>query len=356
MAMHVLQLGPVPPPEGGVSRNMMAIRDELRAAGHRCSIIATTKGPGKASEPDVYRPRSVLALQNLLRSLKFDILHLHIGGEVNAKVIALAATAARFGNRKSVLTLHSGAFPQTKEGISAKPFSIRGLVFRKFSRLVAVNQEIADVFRRYGVAENKISVVLPYSLGLPDENVTVPAELSAFIIGHSPLLLAVGGLEKEYDPLFQIAAMKEIVNEFPDAGLLIVGEGSLRREVEQAVSASKYSTHIRITGNVGHAVTLHLIRDADILIRTTLFDGDAISVREALYLGTPVIATDNNMRPDGVHLIPVGDKNALLERINMIARSKQNQPPAQSVDTSNIKMILDLYSELKSFRCSGPEP
>src|SRR5438105_8526009 len=39
--------------------------------------------------------------------------------------------------------------------------------------------------------------------------------------------------------------------------------------------------------------SLRAIADADVLLRTTLYDGDAISVREALYLGTPVVATDN---------------------------------------------------------------
>ena len=45
------------------------------------------------------------------------------------------------------------------------------------------------------------------------------------------------------------------------------------------------------TGDVEHPVTLHLINRADILLRTTKFDGDAIAVREALFLETPVIAT-----------------------------------------------------------------
>ena len=33
-----------------------------------------------------------------------------------------------------------------------------------------------------------------------------------------------------------------------------------------------------------------------IFLRTTLYDGDSISVREALHLGVPVIASDNGMR------------------------------------------------------------
>jgi glycosyltransferase involved in cell wall biosynthesis len=57
------------------------------------------------------------------------------------------------------------------------------------------------------------------------------------------------------------------------------------------------------------------MRNADVMLRTTLFDGDAISVHEALYLGTPVIATDNGMHPEGVRLILNADRNALVREI-----------------------------------------
>ena len=39
---------------------------------------------------------------------------------------------------------------------------------------------------------------------------------------------------------------------------------------------------------------------ADVTLCTTLYDGDAVSVREGLDLGTPVIATENGMHPVGV--------------------------------------------------------
>ena len=90
MPLHILQLGPYPPPEGGISRNMLAIRDELVRYGHQCSIVATSKSSSVRNEPDVYHPRSKAALISLLRKLKFDILHLHIGGDVTMRVLALA--------------------------------------------------------------------------------------------------------------------------------------------------------------------------------------------------------------------------------------------------------------------------
>ncbi len=348
MPLHVLQLGPVPPPEGGISRNMLAIREELRAVGHRCSIIATSKSTIESNEPDVYHPRSKAAWVGLLRNLDYDILHLHIGGELTKRVLALAFACTLFGGKRTVLTLHSGGFASTDSAKNAHPSSLTGRIFQRFSRIIGVNEDLADVFRRYGVRQEKLSVVLPYSLKTPDDNISVPPPLTSFCTSHSPLLLAVGGLEKDYDPLMQIAAMRDIVRDLPNAGLMIVGGGSMQTEVEAAIQKSGYADNIYLTGNVDHAVTLHLMKDADIVLRTTLFDGDAISVREALFLGTPVIATDNGMRPDGVELIGVGDVVALVERVKDVAGRERPFKVQEQADNANIARVLAIYNDLAS--------
>lgn len=345
MSLHVLQLGPYPPPEGGISRNMLAIRDELLAGGHRCSIVATSRSSSVMDEPDVYHPRSPMALIGLLRQLKFDVLHLHIGGDVTTRVLALALTCSLFGRGRSVLTMHSGGFATSNEAEAAKPGSFAGRVFRRFSRIIAVNEKLADVFRRFGV--ESVSVIPPFALAQPDVNVTVPTGLAAFCKTHTPLLIAVGGLEKDYDPLLQIATMKEIASELPNAGLMIVGGGSMQSEVEAAVAASGCADAILLAGNVEHAVTLHLMNDADMVLRTTLFDGDAISVREALYLGTPVIATDTGERPDGVSLIPIGNKDDLLRKVLEIAAMPKASRNDMSADNTNIAAVVNLYGALK---------
>ena len=345
--MHVLQLGPHPPPEGGVSRNMLSIRDELLRDGNECTIIATTNSEAVAGERNVLRPRSAFALLKLISTLRFDVLHLHVGGEVTLSVIGLAAACSFFASGRCVMTLHSGGFPDSREGRLAKPHSIYGRIFRRFSRIIAVNQKIADVFRRYGVANEKVSVILPFSVQRPDENVVIPPSIAEFYVSHSPILLAVGGLEKYYDPLFQISVMKEVLGEFPNAGLVMVGTGSMRGEVERMAADSGYKDSILITGNVEHAVTLRLIEDADILLRTTLFDGDAIAVREALFLGTPVIATENGMRPDGVHLMDIGDSAGLVGKVKDLFPAMGNVHQASDLSPNNIAEVVALYKEIK---------
>jgi glycogen synthase len=339
MPLHVAQLGPVPPPEGGVSRNMFAIRERLIADGHRCSVVATAKSTAELSEPDVHYPRSPIELIQTIRSLDTDIVHLHIGGAVTTRVLLMSMAVATFGRGKKVMTMHSGGFPRSDIAKAASRRSLASRVFRRFDHIIAVNSEIDDVFEKFGVAENKHSVILPFSPSKPDPNVALPHDIAEFAAKHSPLLVAVGGLEDVYEPLFQINAMPEIRRHFPNAGLIIVGDGPLRPQVEAAITDA-----VMLAGNIEHAVTIKLIDAADVMLRTTRFDGDAISVREALHLGTPVVATDTAPRPDGVELIDELHPQKLTDAIK---RALDNEIPKASSDTnSSIDEVIDLYDRL----------
>jgi len=342
--MHVLQLGPYPPPEGGIHRNMLAIRDELQKNGHDCSIIATAKSSKIVSEPDVYHPRTPARLIKLLSKLNYDVLHLHIGGEIPPRVLAFIAVCAFFGRGRSVLTFHSGGYA-LKNVETAKFFLPAGIIFRRFEKIICVNALMLEMFKRFGVKKDNLRLIYPFVLQSPDKSVEIPQELKQFAEKHKPFLLTVCLLEETYDLFMQIDAMEKVLERLPDAGLMIVGSGSLEEKLKRAIAEKSYSRQILLAGDVEHKITLHLINEADVLLRTTLFDGDAIAVREALHLETPVVATDNQMRPEGVRLIPMHDSDALVEAIEILTKRVKTAQIEKPDDRSNIVEVLKVYDE-----------
>jgi glycosyltransferase involved in cell wall biosynthesis len=344
--MRLLQLGPYPPPEGGINRNILAIREELRNAGHECAIIAITKSSKITAEPDVHHPQNPFDLIRLILKLKYDLLHIHVGGELTVRVLGLLMVCGILAKGKNVLTLHSGGFAVSEEARNAKPSSFKGYVFRLYTRVICVNKLMLEVFARFGVKKERLRLIYPFYHRSPDESVNVPSQLKEFIENHHPFLLSVGLLEPDYDLFLQINALEKIKKKFPRAGLMIVGSGSLEDELKKRISESGCAEHIFLAGDVRHPVTLHLINEADILLRTTLFDGDAISVREALHLETPVIATDNGMRPEGVHLIPTRDIDALTTAIETVASREKTLKTRKEDDRTNIKAVVNLYEEI----------
>ncbi len=56
-----------------------------------------------------------------------------------------------------------------------------------------------------------------------------------------------------------------------------------------------------------------LINDSDMTLRLTNTDGDALSIRESLYLNTPIIASDVIRRPEGTILFKSRDIDDLKQ-------------------------------------------
>lgn len=342
--ISVAQLGPMPPPHGGVSTNMLAIHDALREKGHESVIVDMTNRNEKADAEHVLKPRSAFDLVRLLMKLDTDIVHYHIGGEFSVKLAMLTLFCGLLPGKKSVVTFHSGGYAK-KISETARPWSLRGVAFRAVDFVTGVNEQMIEMFRRYGVREDRTRLILPFELRQADRAVAIPQDLSGFAERSEPFLLSVGALEHEYLNEFAIESMPTVIERFPNAGLLIAGSGSLRQELTRKVDVMGLNEKVILAGNVDHSVLLHLIERSALLLRLTEYDGDAISVREALFLGTPVVATDNGMRPDGVNLLSTPLKAEDL--VNAISNSftEEAKPQTDFVE-SNAEKMIELYQKL----------
>ena len=343
--MKVVQLGPYPPPHGGVQTNLVAIRELLERSGHQCLAVNITANRRQDAD-GVFYPRSAPELMRLLWRLDADLLHLHFGGDLTRRLLGLALYCTSLPGRRTVLTFHSGGYPGSPAGQTAAPATLRGFVLRRFDGLIAVNPEIAALFRKFGVPAAHIRTILPFAVKTPDCSLALPERLAAFLGSHRPALLTVGLLEPEYDLFLQIDVLGQVLERHPRAGLIIAGSGSLEAKLRDHIGAHPWRDHVLLYGDMPHPVTLRATLECDALLRTTLYDGDSVAVREALYMGTPVIATDNGMRPEGVRLIPSRHQERLRDEIFAVL-SGTRAPRAPSGDgQENIRAVLELYRDI----------
>jgi glycosyltransferase involved in cell wall biosynthesis len=338
-------MGPYPPPHGGVQTNLVAIRRFLLARGIPCAVINLTRYRREEGD-EIYYPKHPIEVLKLLARLQYDIIHLHFGGNLSPRLMMLALACCLIPRSKTVLTFHSGGYPHSKGGKSADPLTFRGFVLRRFDRVIGVNQELEKLFRRFGVAEGQIRLIYPHAISLDSVETSLPNHLARFFQSHNPALVTVSGLEQEYALPLQIDVLGQVRERFSDAGLLIIGSGSLEAEVRELIQSKAYAEHILLCGDVPHSITLRAIAESDLFLRTTLYDGDSISVREALLIGTPVIATDNGMRPGGTYLIPCSDPDALRQTIEQVLTQTARAQPRGDAGERNIEEVFELYQEL----------
>lgn len=344
--MKVLQLGPYPPPHGGVQSNLVAIRTFLLRRGVPCAVINITRHR-KPEADEVFYPKNAVGLIQLLLRLDYEVIHLHVGGMLTRRLLGLGLVCSLMPRRKSVMTFHSGGYPTSEEGKSARANSFAGFVLRRFDGLIGVNQEIINFFRRLGVTPERTRLIYPHSFLTEEQPArTLPEPLASFFDKHNPVLISVGLLEPEYDLPLQIEAMGPLLDKFPSAGLVLIGSGSLEEELRGRIRACDYADHILLCGDVPHGITMAAISRANLMLRTTLYDGDAVSVREALHLGTPVIASDNGMRPAGVHLISKSNLQALVSAAEERLAQPTKDRTESRTDENNLQAVFDFYREL----------
>ena len=348
LIVRVLQLGPYPPPHGGVQTNLVAIHRALRARGDT-ALVANITRHRRAPGDGVYFPKNALQLVWLLLRSRADIVHIHIGGHLSTRLVLLCLVCTLLPKTKSVVTFHSGGYAGSAAGRAARPRTLRGFVLRRVDAIIAVNEEIGELMRRFGVLAQRINSIAPHAVNQDEiavaKHAPLPEPIAEFVRSHQPFLLTVGLLEPEYDLPLQLQALPTVRARFKSAGLAIVGSGSLSSELRRQIAASSVAQHVLLCGDVPHEITLGMIANADALLRTTHYDGDSVAVREALCAGTPVIATDNAMRPAGVRLVPVGDAAALEKAIEDVL-SAAFEPVRAGGDRGGVGPVLDLYDQL----------
>lgn len=327
----------------------MELRKRIQADGNRCSIINLTRHR-QPEHDDLYFPSTPREVIATLDRLKPDIVHVHFGGNLFARQAALFIVLAMRRHTKNIFTFHSGGYPTSEQGLRASPMSLRGFALRRLDAVIGVNAALVDTFRRYGVRETKLHLIEPHAGGLDRATVLeepLPDVIEQFVAKHSPFLLAVGLLEPEYGLDVQLEAFREVRKQHPNAGLVLIGSGSLNDPLRAIIDAHPERDHILLAGDVPRPKTLAAIARTDLLLRTTHYDGDALSVREALSLGTRVLATDTGMRPSGVELLKTLDAPSLAAKVTSVLSAAVPAASAPSSETEDsMGALLALYDSL----------
>jgi len=145
--------------------------------------------------------------------------------------------------------------------------------------------------------------------------VTIDPQLAAWMEQHQPLLSTALFFRPEYGFDLLVNAIARLRERHPDVGCVVMGSGEDFQKARERVDQARLDEHILLAGDVDHDTCLALMSASDVFVRPTLEDGDSISVREALELKVPVVASRVGTRPPGAILFHPGDVEDLLSKL-----------------------------------------
>lgn len=263
-------------------------------------------------------PRGLIKLARFLRRERVDILHTHLfePSVIGLQAGVLAATPLR------VMTRHYSDY-HTRVNKRWHVLLDR-LCTRLSHAVIAVSRHTADhMIEAEGAPKNKVHVILNgidfdrVELSAPHARERVRRE---FACEGAHLLLIVARLhaEKGHHYLFEaLAEVRRSVNR--PVRLLVAGAGPFEPAYREEVRALGCDDIVSFLGF--RKDSADLMAAADLLILPSVAEAFGLVLAEALYLGTPVVATRVGGIPeivddgkDGV-LVPPADSKALADAI-----------------------------------------
>src|SRR5439155_104160 len=111
--------------------------------------------------------------------------------------------------------------------------------------------------------------------------------------------------------------------------------------VARALGRRGHATRVFALGELSRESVLAVLRRSDVFLRPTRADGDSICVREALALGSRVVASDVVARPAGTFVFPSENPAALAETVFEALKAR----PAPTAD-DGLAAVLSVYRRL----------
>lgn len=213
------------------------------------------------------------------------------------------------------------------------------------SRIITPSEYLKSIIVAWGIPQEKIEVI--YNAVSVEHLGAVPEAVKKMqkpLVVTAARLVAwkgIDGLLRAFDGLW--ATRKE----GSTASLVIVGTGPQEQELKAYAQTLKIKDHCLFTGELSHEQTLAVIREADVFVLNSSYEGLSHVLIEALRLGKCIVATTAGGNPEVVvsgagMLINVGDETRLSASLRTLIEHKEERDCyALAARKSSDRFLLD---------------
>ncbi len=256
--------------------------------------------------------KNIVKLRLFIAAGRYDVVHVHLFPALYMVVLACAFIKKR---PKLVYTEHS-----TSNKRRNKRFFkfIEHYIYRKYSRVVAISDEVANKLKEHARIDN-ISIIHNGVDIHKIERVSVdkPLKNELGLSSTSKIITMVGRFVpgKDFSTLIQsLSYLPENVH------IVCVGDGPLRYSIQTQTLRKSYADRVHFLGL--RSDVIRIIKSSDIIVLSTEHEGFSISMLEAMACGKPFVASAvpgiKDVVADNAILFEYQDPNGLAKQISLL--------------------------------------
>ena len=234
--------------------------------------------------------RGVAFFKLLSKARKYNVQHIHACSYWGMVPAVFGIIAGKLWRKRTIITYHGG---EAKEYFAKHASFVRRWL-GKADEVIVLSGFLKEIFDQHQIP----CVVIP--------NIVVLRQQTERTTTIAPKFISI----RHHEPLYNIPcilqAYEQVLKQYPEATLDILGQGSLRAELEAYVQEHNM-TGVTFVGQVPNNMIYDYLSKADIMLSAARIDNMPVSLLEAMNAGLLVIAS----RVGGVPFMIVEPKAAM---------------------------------------------
>ena len=351
-------IGPYPPPYGGISVHIQRVLFYLEQVKyHNYDVYYENRAIDGISK--YHKFYGLGKLFSLIRIFfkKYTLIHHHSPDQKARIILGIYGMLGK----NIYLHIHGASLRDTIKATGIKSTLTRN--FLRFVNIIADNKDIADLAKKYRAKSVVlIDAFLPplYKDGVYKKLITKHGrELQKkYVISMVGWISYYEGKDLYgFDTALQ--ALIRFKKEVDEKVLLLASINGIRSEelhqkIKNYIIKNNLTKNILfVYGNLPEIWPIYIV--SNVFIRPTCSDGSALSIKEAMWFETPVIASDCIPRPEGVILFKNRSPDELFRKLTQVYKSnnglKNAEHKIRKVKNKNFK--YKLFDEIYKLNYEG---
>lgn len=239
--------------------------------------------------------KAIKDLKKILDKENFEIIHCHT--PMGSVVTRLAAKSARKNGTKVIYTAHGFHFFKGAPLLNWLIFyPIEKWLSKYTDCLITINKEDYELAKKkfkakkveyvpgVGFNSDKFNIIMT-----DEDKIQLKKKLN--IEPKDIVLSYVAELNANKNQILLINTVKELKKDVTNIKLLLIGSGNLKEYYDEYIRKENLQNNILLLGKRDDIAKLLSI--TDIYLASSLREGLPVNIMEAMYMGLPIIATDN---------------------------------------------------------------